>query len=380
MNFKSFAKRCVESITNQFADSGPRDNADNCTLYLHIGMPKTGSSAIQRFLYENSAVLREREGVYYPETALHWSQHVPIVKAVVSPMFEKAQFNPFVPEVNITDWLDDLINSCKVNDYKKVILSSEFFWAAPAMQSSVEYHEDSADNFHYFEQVIEQYRTLFSWFKTIKVIVYLRKQDEWLESFYNQQIKNGFTVPSEGDLLQVKNYLLYSKYLQLWERYFGPENIIVKVYEDATHDLINDFCKAVSIKVDDTLCLTHDRTVSSNTRLSPRATGIMKRALEKDIEKDFMELLREVLQYTSAAIVKCQPSAKQNIFSDRFHQRVNELYKDDNIKLSESYPVASRYLNSDETPTAETNSETFIEQLPEYKVEKLLESFISSIN
>ena len=42
-------------------------NLDNKqkTIYLHIGMPKTGSTSIQLFLYNNRELL-EKQGIFYP--------------------------------------------------------------------------------------------------------------------------------------------------------------------------------------------------------------------------------------------------------------------------------------------------------------------------
>lgn len=36
------------------------------TLILHIGTPKTGTTAIQKFLYDNQTLLKEK-GFFYPE-------------------------------------------------------------------------------------------------------------------------------------------------------------------------------------------------------------------------------------------------------------------------------------------------------------------------
>ncbi|HFU75142.1 MAG TPA: glycosyltransferase, partial [Arcobacter sp.] len=36
-------------------------------LYIHIGLPKTGTSAIQKFLVDNTRVLREKHNLYYPD-------------------------------------------------------------------------------------------------------------------------------------------------------------------------------------------------------------------------------------------------------------------------------------------------------------------------
>src|SRR5690554_1034846 len=44
------------------------------TLYLHVGMDKTGTSAIQAFLHLNEKRLFESEGILRPSTAL-WGDY-----------------------------------------------------------------------------------------------------------------------------------------------------------------------------------------------------------------------------------------------------------------------------------------------------------------
>ncbi len=69
---------------------------DRPVLYLHVGLPKTGTSAIQNFLFQNNKILQE-QGVFYPDFVTHWSQHVPLAKAILSPIFPDAHFNSLIP-------------------------------------------------------------------------------------------------------------------------------------------------------------------------------------------------------------------------------------------------------------------------------------------
>ena len=57
--------------------------------------------------------------------------------------------------------------------------------------------------------------------------VYLRRQDYWIDSFFNQQVKDSFSIPTQEDLLrETKNYLLYYKNLEIWAEIFGRENLL----------------------------------------------------------------------------------------------------------------------------------------------------------
>lgn len=378
MDFTSFIKSIRRHVSGFLTEPDKEMHTDGRTLYLHIGMPKTGTSAIQNFLFNNRDVLA-RQGIYYPDSVLHWSQHVPIVKSIVSSRFKDARFNQWIPEIDLNNLIENLMKTCESENYNKVILSSEFFWAAPAMQSEPKYHEVNEENFSCIEQVVKDCRSLFSCFDTVKVVVYIRKQGEWLESFFNQQIKNGFPIPSEDDLLQTKNYLLYDKNIKLWQYHFGVNNVIVKVFEETAHDLINGFCQTVSIRKNSDISSSSLEPQSANTRLSARATGIMREAIRKKMSKERIELLREVLQHTSSAIGRVRLNSRQNIFSETFHQQIHSIYADDNMSLARSIPAASRYLVEEKFSSTKPGKEETDTMIPEERVELLVERILADV-
>jgi len=371
-SFRHIFKR-IAAIKRWF---GQKERPDLIRLYLHIGMPKTGTSAIQNFLFSNRSALA-KQGVCYPAASLHWSQHVPIVRAMVLSRFPEAQFNPLMPEIDLRNWLDDLMKEIRAENIHTIILSSEFFWSAPAMQLGAGYHEDNGKNFTYIDQVIQDCRTLFSCFDSVKVIVYLRKQDDWLESFYNQQIKNGFPIPEEKDLLQIKNFLLYGKIIGLWRNCFGADNVIVKIFEEVSPQLLPDFCRTVSITKDPALSLVSADADAENTRLTARSTRIMRAALDKKMDRDGMELLRDVLQHTSSVIGNVRRGSRENIFSGEFHKRIHSMYAADNRNLAQSVPAASRYLQERELFSTVIEKDQAAGLIPEERVELLIERIVS---
>jgi len=128
------------SITRKIKEMWPKDRV---TLCLHIGMPKTGTKAIQRFLDTNREVLAAC-GIMYPKCDIPDFQHAAFVKSIVSKHFPRAKFNDAVDWFNPATYLDGVIEKCRQKGCEKILMSTEFFWAAPAMQSALSYHSVSA--------------------------------------------------------------------------------------------------------------------------------------------------------------------------------------------------------------------------------------------
>ena len=61
----------------------------------------------------------------------------------------------------------------------------------------------------------------------VKIICYLRRQDDLKQSIYNQSVKVGF---SEEVIAHDKYPLDYYSLLEKWSAAFGRDNVIVRVY------------------------------------------------------------------------------------------------------------------------------------------------------
>jgi len=371
------AKTIINKLSRLMSGQPPDTQSTSAdpVVYLHIGMAKTGTTAIQRFLYENHSVLLEKQGCLYPDHSLGWYQHVPLVKAIVMPVFPQAIFNKAIPDIEVGDWLDGLTRQYDSINCHKIIVSSEFLWASPAMQTHLQYHGDTEENFALIEEVIAKVKETFSSYSEVKIVVYLRRQDTWLESFFNQQIKAGAVIPSEEAVLKVKNYLLYAKNLKIWGKYFGSDNVIVKFYEQVP-DIVQHFCETAGLVIADLNTRRSDDSEVVNPSLSPRAIKIMRTAIEKELDKDLLERMRVVFTHTSSATIPgIRP--KYNVFSKDFHDQVLSRYKDDTKELVRMYPEAAIYLEPTE-PEADTPAEEVDLSRWEAQVELVLEELINS--
>lgn len=170
-------------------------------IYLHIGTPKTGTSALQSFLLKNSIELN-KQGFDYPE-------HKVDVNDISSGNGQEI--------INILNkegkkqalkYVDSLFSKCK---NKNIIISSESLYRYP--------------------------EKIHSLFPNAKIIVYFRAQLYFIESSFNQGVKRSsqkFSFSKALNRVLKTNDTLYSgELLEEWAKLYGYENIILRVYEKA---------------------------------------------------------------------------------------------------------------------------------------------------
>lgn len=222
------------------------------TLYLHIGTPKTGTTAIQVFLMNNKELLKSK-GFSYPILSGKFERILP-----KTGMLEKV-----TPRRNahfLIDFLDrkdadneeyvQMINTCYdelfevLDNNDNVILTDESIW-------------------HACKKIKNFWKDLLSKLNErghdLKVIVYLRRQNELIQSYWK------FNVLA-SETMTFKEYVNSSKYkyfpldyythLSNISKYVGKENVIVRVYENEQYKgkmktIISDFLDALGLELTD---------------------------------------------------------------------------------------------------------------------------------
>ena len=185
------------------------------TIFLHIGTLKTGTSAIQDFLVLNRKAL-SKQGILYPQKSRR-------------DYFKTRDGETIVPAQKFKNY-QKLVHLSRTKD-RHVILSNEAF--------SLMYDASA------IKAAIGDVETV--------IICYLRRQDDFIQSYYNQEVKLA------GNYRKIKAYqppttLDYYELLDRWARIFGRENIIVRLYEKQQfkdQDLIVDFLTLFGIEWSD---------------------------------------------------------------------------------------------------------------------------------
>jgi hypothetical protein len=197
------------------------------TVFIHIGPHKTGTTTIQVGLAINEKSLR-RQGVMapksgrpYPNNAgnhnLSWLLRIPNNPGV-RPEF--GTWKDFLEEIRNNPWAE------------KIILSSEDFCLLDKV-------------------AIRKIRKYLSNFQ-VKVIIYLRRQDDAHQSLWVEFAKNRYNLPIIGSFMEwleendyaAKNFN-YLDIISKWAAVFPKENIILRLFDTSSfkpslfHDFLN---------------------------------------------------------------------------------------------------------------------------------------------
>jgi hypothetical protein len=204
------------------------------TLYLHIGMPKTGTTAIQNFLTDNAEALN-KHGICYPDLGFRYpSIGIPrnahfLIASYIEENGKKTHRRPAAEYEPGLDQLADLARR-----YDRIILSDEAIWRGSTTREDFwpRLKEDLAK------------RSL-----DLKIIVYLRRQDLWVQSFWAQKVKKGTTMTFQEYLKymdEVSYPVNYYPYMDMLASVFGKDALVIRLYEKEQyegeqHSLLSDF-------------------------------------------------------------------------------------------------------------------------------------------
>ena len=202
-------------------------------LYMHIGLPKTGTSFLQSFLCHNSKMLIEK-GVYYPDLS---------TSSIYNCLSVGGHRNGNAFPLAYTYLDDQSITNCPLkgivlgnlakilsDEDNNVLLSSE--WLSLLRP--------------YIIRAI--YNLALSYGFSLKIICYIRRQDLFIESEYNQRIKMKRSYISFEDFMYVTNFF---NSLKSFIGVLPDELILIKCMEKRQFylgNLIDDFLGCIGIK------------------------------------------------------------------------------------------------------------------------------------
>jgi hypothetical protein len=209
-------------------------------LYLHIGTEKTGTSSVQNF-FGNNRELLARAGVLYPETPGN-RNHTGLAGAA--------------QEISTRGALRKTMNIKTNQDVEnlraRIIqgLASEF--ASRPFHTVVMSGEHCSSRLLTDEEVGWLKDVLAPHFDKIYIVVYLRRQDDFLLSTYSTGVKSGVTrrldIPPDEI---IRDRYDYWNLISRWARVFDEEQIICRKFERTalkSGDIIDDILDVMGIE------------------------------------------------------------------------------------------------------------------------------------
>lgn len=207
------------------------------TVYLHIGAPKTATSTLQSMLSGNFQQLL-KQGVLYPKLLRHGDAHHTLVADLIQAYQGHTMADLWYGDRTRGEAWQDLQR--EIEQYPgidKIILSSELFFGQTQR----------------LEDMLADIRSRLSEHE-VKVVVYLRRQDQLYSSFFNQDVKGARQWSHNAYQFFETHQIFkhdYAQLLGIWSDAVGRENMVIRPYESAQWvggNIIEDFCAVTGVE------------------------------------------------------------------------------------------------------------------------------------
>lgn len=211
-------------------------------LVVHIGTHKTATTSIQHFCVMNKDVLT-REGYFYPKS--HFS----------------AYEHNFLPDrlsrgdtEFVHRFMSDAVRDATALGCHTVVISAESFYAMTgffltprvkkgsgllvAFTREYEYWDKERELISSFQKICADL------FRSVRLVCYIRPQDEFAFSIYNQFVKNVFGL--SADFTETVERMIeifdYQRHLDIWSDVFGQDCLSVYGFNECKHNILEHFC------------------------------------------------------------------------------------------------------------------------------------------
>lgn len=180
-------------------------------LILHIGMHKTGTSSVQRYFSRNRAVLR-RMGVCYPKSIGADGERQPKHTAIFDAISHEADFGVYHSVLGSSvDCIEQAAAEIEASPGRLGVLSAEgLSGERPVFAAAM---AGLADRFE------------------TTVVVFVRRQDHWVESFYKQMVLSREVCETRGfhefvEAASTRRHMDYAQIIGWWRDAFEDVRVV----------------------------------------------------------------------------------------------------------------------------------------------------------
>ena len=296
------------------------------TVYLHIGTPKTGTSAIQHFLIENRETIKQF-GYCLPD--LYFGFGMPFLEKNGHVLVHR--YRRETVEQSRKEYREGVDRAFEVleqaaKEYDNIILTEEEIW------------KDCNSIKNFWKDLMARFDRIGC---SVKVVVYLRRQDQIVESLWNQWVKSFYrTTITFREWLDKKKYSYYPMdyygHLMKIAKYVGKENIIVRVYEKSRFEgdeqsIFSDFFQTIGLPLTD----DYKRDTTSTNHGLKNNFIELKRMINGIPEyKEVQDFLRRPVLYASDYADKVDHAPKNTMFSYEEQLALMKEFEETNRKVA----------------------------------------------
>lgn len=269
---------------------------------LHIGTQKTGSKAIQKFLVDNSKFLFEKN-ILFPVAGREGVWHKPIYNELILGMSQKLSM---------------------------------------AIQEGVKSNADLGVISYekLYELTVPQIELLYNVLGPAKVVLYIRRQDQLINSILNQLIKAHrvnyeYICNFESKLLEYNLNFDHMATIKRWSGIFGSDNVMPIIYNKKTSSIETFFSR---LGVKDVVNSEAYLRNNPNPALDLAALEILKivKKLNKK-DEDLPHLVTTAHRVLRNSFIDTYIFGDLNSLSEFQKKAILEKYRSSNSELKEKY-------------------------------------------
>jgi len=294
-------------------------------LLLHVGTHKTGTSSIQAFMEGNRDRLLAR-GIHYPRScSVYGGNHSPLC-GVMAPDPRDDRW------VGMPGW-DAFVAECREAAAPTVVVSGEIFCNRMLDR----------------KQAVRIRDLFLALFDSITIVVYLRRQDEFVRSLYLEAVKHGSSNQSDlGQDFEATARRLAARHgdylhlIRILDEVFGRERLRIRVFEKGQlhpGGLLADFLETCGIAA-----AGLDMAAPADVNVSPgrkviTAMGLARQIYETIYRSDQGRRHREgIMGGTHAILMEAWPGDRKYIgFSLGGARSLAEHFRESNETLAREY-------------------------------------------
>lgn len=275
---------------------------------------KTGSSAVQNYIINNIDYLKEKD-LLYPQINLKAQNYL-----AFSLMDEVPKYVQHVLPDTAEELYQKLVNEILESKESRVLITTEIFSLI------------SSDKYIGIEASRRLFDLLDGYGFKFKIVLFLRKQDDFLLSMYNQVIKrHNFNSLYHKDIMTYYEENIdvfdYKTIINYWSDIFGADNMLIKPYLK-TDNILDIFFAIFDIDIKN-----NKKEVIQNKSLGNKSTAFLKEANKFNIDKSNGAANNILIKIIKDNIEK-EHSLKLNKNQSDY---VLSKYTESNIDISNNY-------------------------------------------
>ncbi len=314
------------------------------TLWIHAGMPKNGSSALQVFFAQNIEKLKQIDIDYLLLSDIDDAKSGSISSGNGA-LFARSLLNENheAYHKDQSNYLyDKLLRLSTSSELKNLLISSEFFSVVP------------------LEKIERLKKELSRLNITLKFIYYVREQKQFLMSSYMQRVKRHGLQDKPNDYIKstYKNihFLNYFGYAMEYINILGEENVFPFIFENTKkhkNGIAGHFVEVLTGKKQEWI----KNTKNINTSPSPRELKIMLMMNKYSPRMRLSDFLVE------DSVTRGDSKAYMNhdIIEKELHLEIDNYFKEQNRKFLDKFNNREDFPQKEYSGHVDLDSITFTE-------------------